>query len=85
MLSVIMLSVIMLSVVLLNVVLLNVVMLSVIMLSHGGPFWGRLLILTTTIRLGCKSLPGTNTLPYHEHSQITDIKFLWRRVQGPVS
>jgi hypothetical protein len=30
--------------------------------------------LSTNIRLGWKGLPGTNTLAFHEHSQITDVK-----------
>jgi hypothetical protein len=34
----------------------------------------RLLALHTKIRLGCKGLPGTNTLAYYEHLSITDVK-----------
>jgi len=30
-----------------------------------APLWGRLLALPTNIRLGCKSLQGTNTLAYY--------------------
>jgi hypothetical protein len=36
--------------------------------------WGRLLALPTIIRLGFKSLPGSNTLPHYEHSLNTNVK-----------
>jgi hypothetical protein len=35
---------------------------------------GKFLALLTNIRLGWKDLPGTNTLAYHDHSQITAVK-----------
>jgi hypothetical protein len=42
-----------------------------------SPLWkhhySRLLALPTNIRLGWKSLPGTNTLVYYENSKITDV------------
>ncbi len=35
------------------------------------------------VKIGAKSLPGTNTLPYHENFQITDQNFndigTWRK------
>jgi hypothetical protein len=37
---------------------------------------GRLLALPTNIRLGWKDFPGTDTLAYYEHLQITDVKSL---------
>ncbi len=39
----------------------------------GTPLKGKLLALPTNIRLGWKSLPGTNTLAYYENPQITAI------------
>jgi hypothetical protein len=33
----------------------------------GTPLWSRPLALPTNIRLGWKSLPGTNTLAYYEN------------------
>ena len=33
----------------------------------GAPLYGRLLASSTNIRLGWKSLPGTNTLAYYEN------------------
>jgi hypothetical protein len=41
----------------------------------SAPFWGRLLALPTNIRLGWKSLPGANTLAFHENSQLSRKKF----------
>jgi hypothetical protein len=40
--------------------------------ERGSPL-GLALGLTANIRLSCKGLPSTNTLPYNENSQITDI------------
>jgi hypothetical protein len=40
----------------------------------GTPLYGRLLASPTNIRLGWKSLPGTNTLAYYENLYITAIK-----------
>jgi hypothetical protein len=40
----------------------------------GSSLYGRLLALTTNIRLGLKGLLGTNTLAYYEHSLIMDAK-----------
>jgi len=42
---------------LLNVIMLNVIMLNVVMLSIVAP----------SVRLDCKSLPGTNILAYYEN------------------
>ncbi len=42
----------------------------------GTSLKGRLLALPTNIRPGWNALPGTNTLAYYEHSQITDVKVL---------
>jgi hypothetical protein len=36
--------------------------------------WIRLLALLTNIRLGCKGLPGTNTLSEYKNPQITASK-----------
>jgi hypothetical protein len=38
------------------------------------PLLGRLLTLTTTIRLGLECLPGTNTPACYENLKITDKK-----------
>jgi hypothetical protein len=40
----------------------------------GAPLLGRLLASPTTIRLGWKGLPGTNTLAYYGNPQITAAK-----------
>ncbi len=32
----------------------------------GAPLMGRFLVLTTDIRIGLKSLPGTNALAYYK-------------------
>jgi hypothetical protein len=39
-----------------------------------GASLGQAPALLTNIRLGWKGLPGTNTLAYYEHSQLTDVK-----------
>ncbi len=40
----------------------------------GAPLYRRPLALPTSIRLGWKSLPGTNTLAYYENPYITAVK-----------
>jgi hypothetical protein len=47
----------------------------------GAQLLGRLLGLPTNIRLGWKSLPGTNTLAYYIHGQITVVK----KAQGVIT
>ncbi len=42
----------------------------------GSPLQSRLLTLPTNIRLGCKGLPGINTLAYCENPLITAVKSL---------
>jgi hypothetical protein len=43
---------------------------NLVIVNHllGNPLYGRLLALPTNIRLGWKSLPGTNALAYYEKS-----------------
>jgi hypothetical protein len=49
----------------------------------GAPLKSRLLALRTNIRLGWKSLPGSNTLAYNEKSLIVDKKSLIILKPGP--
>ncbi len=43
---------------------------------------GRLLALPANIILGLKIMSGTNTLAYHKHLQITDVKIFVTLGQG---
>jgi len=47
----------------------------------GAPLYSRLLASPTNIRLGWKSIPGTNTLAYYENLQNYGCKFFM--VQAP--
>jgi hypothetical protein len=38
--------------------------------------------LPTDIRIGRKSLPGTNTVPYNEHSSFTGVKSFIKLTSG---
>ena len=48
----------------------------------GTPLKGRLPALPTNIKLGCKGLPGTNTLAYYENPFITAVKIFIRLDPG---
>jgi hypothetical protein len=45
-------------------------------LLSGVAFWGRLLALSTNIKLGWKGLPSTNTIAFYAHLKITFVKRL---------
>ncbi len=45
-------------------------------LLRGTPLLGRLLALPAEIRLGCKGLPGTNTIAYLAYSQVKKITMI---------
>ncbi len=48
-----------------------------------APLLGRLLALSTNIRLDWEGLPGTNTPAYYKNSLVKDVKSFITWYQGP--
>ncbi len=50
--------------------------------ARGVPLFGKLLVITTNIRLGWKGLSGINPLAYFKHLSITGIKYFIKLTPG---